>query len=68
MFLQTLNIEWGQIDPKDNRKVNCECKSMFNTSKNPCPFLKVHPKNTYSISNGLQGKQKFKYICLMHTQ
>jgi len=19
MFLQTLNIEWGQIDPKDNR-------------------------------------------------
>jgi len=23
MFLQTLNIEWGQIgDPKDNRRVN----------------------------------------------
>jgi len=21
MFLQTLNIEWGQIDPKDNRRV-----------------------------------------------
>jgi len=23
MFLQTLNIEWGQIDPKDKRRVNC---------------------------------------------
>jgi len=22
MFLQTLNIEWGQIDPKDKRRVN----------------------------------------------
>jgi len=22
-FLQTLNIEWGQIDPKDNRRVKC---------------------------------------------
>jgi len=22
MFLQMLNIEWGQIDPKDNRRVN----------------------------------------------
>jgi len=22
MFLQTLNIEWGQIDPKDNRRIN----------------------------------------------
>jgi len=21
MFLQTLNIEWGQIDPKDKRRV-----------------------------------------------
>jgi len=21
MFLQTLNIEWGQIDPKDNRRI-----------------------------------------------
>jgi len=21
MFLQTLNIEWGQIDPNDNRRV-----------------------------------------------
>jgi len=22
MFLQTLNIEWGQIDPKDNRRAS----------------------------------------------
>jgi len=26
MFLQTLNIEWGQIDPKDNRRVKTKMK------------------------------------------
>jgi len=24
IFLETLNIEWGQIDPKDNRRVKKE--------------------------------------------
>jgi len=23
IFLETLNIEWGQIDPKGNRRVKC---------------------------------------------
>jgi len=29
MFLQTLNIEWGQIDPKDKRRVNGTLKWGF---------------------------------------
>jgi len=48
MFLQTLNIEWGQIDPKDKRRVN-------KVSASPLHLLKVQQNDVtlYSITKQL---------------
>ena len=28
IYLETLNIEWGQMDPKDNRRANIMCHQL----------------------------------------
>ncbi len=37
MYLQTLNIDWGQIDPKDNRRVNNINNKKTNTDSQNSP-------------------------------
>jgi len=36
MFLQMLNIEWGQIDPKDNRRVKPIVCFLYSTAGDYC--------------------------------
>ena len=66
IYLETLNIEWGQIDPKHNRRVKvvCACFQIYDefsraASKNPCQqFYEALDCHTPSLIQMMVQKRK----------
>ena len=55
IYLETFNIEWGQIDPKHNRRVNIHTSAtnvnLFPRIINVLMYLRINTTHLKSASN-----------------
>jgi len=65
MFLLTLNIEWGQIDPIDNRTVNYRVTvdfSFFSCGTDQISLKRVSRKKAHGFLYSQIGFRPYSYV------